>query len=199
MITFNKNSNIEPVLCLCLVSLLVASAETHGRSVRAGITVAKVFKKELNQMFVSDWTQKITFCGHSEASIYRATLVIFLYEEVYLQTRLFGPVWLVYENFLWEEFSVKVGPTKPKKSHNLAGFAKQNENSTKWRYQTVDWSKVNSLTPDYISEDVLVDTKQSLKFDLKITGTSLMQPHCTCSCDLSFDACIKEVQVDIWT
>ena len=100
MITFNQNSNTEPVLCLCLVSLLVASAETHGRSVRAGITVAKVFKKELNQMFVSDWTQKITFCGHSEASIYRATLVIFLYEEVYLQTRLFGPVWLVYENFL---------------------------------------------------------------------------------------------------
>ena len=61
MITFNKNSNIEPVLCLCLVSLLVASAETHGRSVRAGITVAKVFKKELNQMFVSDWTQKNYF------------------------------------------------------------------------------------------------------------------------------------------
>ena len=58
MITFNKNSNIEPVLWLCLVSLLVASAETHGRSVRAGITVAKVFKKELNQMFVSDGTQK---------------------------------------------------------------------------------------------------------------------------------------------
>ena len=57
MITFNKNSNIEPVLCLCLVSLL-ASVETQGRSVRAGITVAKVFKKELNQMFVSDWTQK---------------------------------------------------------------------------------------------------------------------------------------------
>ena len=54
MITFNKNSNIEPVLGLCLVSLLVASAETQGRSVRAGITVAKVFKKELNQMFVSD-------------------------------------------------------------------------------------------------------------------------------------------------
>ena len=45
----------------------------------------------------------------------------------------------------------------------------------------MDRSKVNSLTPDYISEDVLVDTKQSLKFDLKITGTSLMQPHCTCS------------------
>ena len=40
---------------------------------------------------------------------------------VYLQTRLFAPVWLVYESFLWEEFSVKVGPTKPKKSHNLAG------------------------------------------------------------------------------
>ena len=57
MITFNKNSNIEPVLCLCLVSLL-ASVETQGRSVRAGIMVARVFKKELNQMFVSDWTQK---------------------------------------------------------------------------------------------------------------------------------------------
>lgn len=61
MITFNKNSNIEPVLCLCLVSLLVASMETQGRSVRAGITVAKVFKKELNQMFVSDWTQENYF------------------------------------------------------------------------------------------------------------------------------------------
>ena len=43
---------------LCLVSLLVASVETQGRSIRAGITVAKVFKKELNQMFVSDGTQK---------------------------------------------------------------------------------------------------------------------------------------------
>ena len=58
MISFNKNSNIEPVLGLCLVSLLVASVETQGRSIRAGITVAKVFKKELNQMFVSDETQK---------------------------------------------------------------------------------------------------------------------------------------------
>ena len=58
MISFNKNSNIEPVLGLCLVSLLVASMETQGRSIRAGITVAKVFKKELNQMFVSDGTQK---------------------------------------------------------------------------------------------------------------------------------------------
>ena len=58
MITLDKNSNIEPVLCLCLVSLLVASVETQGWSVRAGITVAKVFQKELNQMFVSDWTQK---------------------------------------------------------------------------------------------------------------------------------------------
>ena len=61
MITFNKNSNIEPVLGLRLVSLLVASMETQGRSVRAGITVAKVFKKELNRMFVSDWTQKNYF------------------------------------------------------------------------------------------------------------------------------------------
>lgn len=58
MISFNKNSNIEPVLGLCLVSLLVASVEAQGRSIRAGITVAKVFKKELNQMFVSDGTQK---------------------------------------------------------------------------------------------------------------------------------------------
>ena len=58
MISLNKNSNIEPVLGLCLVSLLVASVETQGRSIRAGITVAKVFKKELNQMFVSDGTQK---------------------------------------------------------------------------------------------------------------------------------------------
>ena len=30
MITFNKNSSIEPVLCLCLVSLSVASVETKG-------------------------------------------------------------------------------------------------------------------------------------------------------------------------
>ena len=116
MVTLNLS------LAFRLVSLLVASAETQGRSVRAGITVAKVFKKELNQN-VCLWldTKKITFCAHSEASIYRAALVIFLYEEVYLQTRLFAPVWLVYESFLWEEFSVKVGSTKPKKSHNLAG------------------------------------------------------------------------------
>ena len=62
MITFNKNSNIEPVLCLCLVSLLVVSVETQGRSVRAGITVAKVFKKELNQN-VCLWldTKKLLF------------------------------------------------------------------------------------------------------------------------------------------
>ena len=53
MITFNKNCHIEPVLGLRFVSLLVASLETQGQSVRAGITVAKVFKKELNRMLVS--------------------------------------------------------------------------------------------------------------------------------------------------
>ena len=61
MITFNKNCNIESVLGLRLVSLLVASLETQGQSVRAAITVARVFKKELNQMLVSDWAQKVIF------------------------------------------------------------------------------------------------------------------------------------------
>ena len=95
MITFNKNSNIEPVLCLCLVSLLVASVETQGRSVRARIKVAKVCRKSSIKCLSLIGHKKISFCAHSEASIYRAALVIFLYEEVYLQTRLFVPVWLV--------------------------------------------------------------------------------------------------------
>ena len=40
-------------------------------------------------MLVSDWAQKY-FCAQSEASFYRAELVFFLYEVVYLQTTTFG-------------------------------------------------------------------------------------------------------------
>ena len=61
MITFNKNCNIEPVLGLNLVSLFLASSDTQGWSVRSGITVVKVFKKELNRMLVSDWAQRNYF------------------------------------------------------------------------------------------------------------------------------------------
>ena len=124
LITFNKNSNIEPVLGLCLVSLLVASAcWWDPGAVGQGQNNGGESFQERAQSNVCLWwdTKKITFCAHSEASIYLAALAIFLCEEVYLQTRLLAPVWLVYESFLWEEFSVKVGSTKPKKSHNLAG------------------------------------------------------------------------------
>ena len=42
-------------------------------------------------------------------SIYRAAFVIFLYEGVYLQTR------LVQESFLQEELAMKMGHKKPSK------------------------------------------------------------------------------------
>ena len=122
MITFIKNGNIEPVLGLSF-GFLVGGIRGDPGAVGQGRNNGGESFQERAQSNVCLWldTKKITFRAHSEASIYRAALVIFLYEEVYLQTRLFAPVWLVYENFLWEEFSVKVGPTKPKKSHNLAG------------------------------------------------------------------------------
>ena len=122
MITFIKNGNIEPVLGLSF-GFLVGGIRGDPGAVGQGRNNGGESFQERAQSNVCLWldTKKITFRAHSEASIYRAALVIFLYEEVYLQTRLFAPVWLVYESFLWEEFSVKVGPTKPKKSHNLAG------------------------------------------------------------------------------
>ena len=44
-----------------------------------------------------DWI----FCAQSEASIYRTVFVIFLYEGVYLQTRLLAVhVWLVQESLI---------------------------------------------------------------------------------------------------
>ena len=46
----------------------------------------------------------------SEARIDGAAFVMFLYEEVYLQTRLFAvPVWFLQESFFRETFSVKNG------------------------------------------------------------------------------------------
>ena len=61
------------------------------------------------------------FCVQSDTGIYRAPFVIFLYEGVYLQTRLFVvPVWLVQESVFQGECSVKLGPNKPEKYHNLA-------------------------------------------------------------------------------
>ena len=62
-------------------------------------------------------------CAQAEAGFYRGALVTFLYEGVYCQTtlsRLFAEsVWFVQESFLPEEFSVKMGPTKLKKSQGF--------------------------------------------------------------------------------
>ena len=70
----------------------------------------------------------IVFCAQSEASIYPAAFVILLYEEVYLQTRLFAvPIWLVQESFLQDEFSVKVAPPQNKEIPNFRMLAKQNK------------------------------------------------------------------------
>ena len=72
----------------------------------------------LIRMLVSDWAQKY---AQSEAIINRTAFLSFLYEGVYLQTRLFSiPVLLVQESFPGEEFFGKMGPTKPKISSNLA-------------------------------------------------------------------------------
>ena len=61
------------------------------------------------------------FCAQSEAIINRTAFLSFLYEGVYLQTRLFSiPVLLVQESFPREEFFGKMGPTKSKISSNLA-------------------------------------------------------------------------------
>ena len=74
----------------------------------------------LIRMLVSDWAQKIFF-AQSEAIINRTAFLSFLYEGVYLQTRLFSiPVLLVQESFPREEFFGKMGPTKSKISSNLA-------------------------------------------------------------------------------
>ena len=60
-------------------------------------------------------------CAQSEAIIDPTAFLSFLYEEVYLRTRLFSiPVLLVQESFLREEFFGKMGPIKPKISNNLA-------------------------------------------------------------------------------
>lgn len=62
----------------------------------------------LIRVLVSDWAQK-----KSEASICRTAFVIFLYEGVYLQTRLFAiPVWLLRGSFLREEFFSENGAHK---------------------------------------------------------------------------------------
>ena len=61
------------------------------------------------------------FCAQSEAIINRTAFLSFLYEGVYLQTRLFSiPVLLVQESFPREKFFGKMGPTKPTISNNLA-------------------------------------------------------------------------------
>ena len=61
------------------------------------------------------------FCAQSEAIINRTAFLSFLYEGVYLQTRLFSiPVLLVQESFPREEFFGKMGPTKPTISNDLA-------------------------------------------------------------------------------
>ena len=68
----------------------------------------------------------LSLIGHkkyaqSEAIINRTAFLSFLYEGVYLQTRLFSiPVLLVQESFPREEFFGKMGPTKPTISNNLA-------------------------------------------------------------------------------
>ena len=62
----------------------------------------------------------VIVCAQSEASIYRAAFVIFLYEGVYLQTRPPLPIWLVQENYLREVFSVKVSPKSlPYQFHSI--------------------------------------------------------------------------------
>ena len=58
-------------------------------------------------------------CAQSEANIYRAALMIFLYEELFPQTRLFAEHGLAPSGeLLQEEFSAKMGPIKPNKSYN---------------------------------------------------------------------------------
>lgn len=78
---------------------LELSLETQEWSVGLGKTVAKVFKNgwerpwdatlnksvpQIIRMFVSDLGSKILFCSQSEASIYHAAFMIFLYKGVNL-------------------------------------------------------------------------------------------------------------------
>ena len=106
-----------------------ASSETQRRSVGSEWTMSKVFMNEqesprdaiLNETvlrifrtLVSDWAQKIFLCPIGrETSIGRTAFVIFLYEGVYLQTRVFAiPVWLLRGSFLREEFFSENGANK---------------------------------------------------------------------------------------
>ena len=78
MITFNKNSNIEPVLGLSFGFLVGGIRGDPGAVGQGRNNGGESFQERAQSKCLSlIGHKKITFCAHSEASIYRAVLVIF--------------------------------------------------------------------------------------------------------------------------